>query len=709
MRRARLCLPADALQQNPHEEPDVPAMGISPDTPERVKARQEREQQIIDEIDPLDLKQANPGDIHKFITSLPEDCRQVLTDPLPWDELQWDEISDRRTASRIQRDVSAFTPASRRQQIYIFNQIVEVDEVYGVTLNERSRVFRISAAQYTSFINSYVRFLNRGNQAPGRPHLITPEIFVEMLDLIRQSQRENTPQTIGSLCDWIYNKHKVPVSKRYLRQFVSTHHEELMIHDVKAIEPDRAEVSDQELAQYFTLLNNELRDVRPDLIFNMDESGFSRRCRPEPIRAVLACDSNPEKCRYVPKKEDNTMSVVACIALSGDVLKPLVVIQNKTVNAAELGENLRIGHDLELMHNESGFVNTEIVHYWYERIFLPALEEKRAGGNDKAVLIFDGFGAHLSEELMADAASKNIVVIRIPAHSSHLTQALDQFFFANMKRYYAQHPVNKFDIRDRMLRKVMNIMRAYHYAASVVDVRRSWRAVGITCTWNERGEWNPVEVDGREVVDKNPGPEVPRPSAVKKGKGRKRTKVDAVNACFANSEHRQLQERGQCPLCKREERDKVRARLEICRYEEPMRHAKYRFVFSYLDEPRKIEFRITERENGRDLRPDELDSAWHSENIRAMNREEGTRKILGREIMSALEKVGETDMSVQEIVDYLKQCSGLVGWPSKSNFGEMVWRVLIELVECKLVERLAKQEGTESEFNLYEARFKLRR
>lgn len=77
--------------------------------------------------------------------------------------------------------------------------------------------------------------------------------------------------------------------------------------------------------------------------------------------------------------------------------------------------------------------------------------------------------------------------------------------------------------------------------------------------------------------------------------------------------------------------------------------------------------------------------------------------------MSALEKVGETDMSVQEMVDYLKQCSGLVGGPSKSNFGEMVWRVLIELVECKLVERLAKQEGTESEFNLYEARFKLRR
>ena len=34
---------------------------------------------------------------------------------------------------------------------------------------------------------------------------------------------------------------------------------------------------------------------------------------------------------------------------------------------------------------------------------------------------------------------------------------------------------------------------------------------------------------------------------------------------------------------------------------------------------------------------------------------------------------------------------------------------LIELVECKLVERLAKQEGTESEFNLYEARFRLRR
>jgi hypothetical protein len=59
------------------------------------------------------------------------------------------------------------------------------------------------------------------------------------------------------------------------------------------------------------------------------------------------------------------------------------------------------------------------------------------GDNAKAVLIFDGYRAHLSDVLNAWIAENQILLSLLPPHSSHLVQPLDQGFSRRLKVEYS--------------------------------------------------------------------------------------------------------------------------------------------------------------------------------------------------------------------------------------------------------------------------------
>lgn len=54
--------------------------------------------------------------------------------------------------------------------------------------------------------------------------------------------------------------------------------------------------------------------------------------------------------------------------------------------------------------------------------------------------IHDGLIAHISEILFAQCAERNIQIVLIPPHSSHLVQPLDQGAFRSMKSKYSTVP-----------------------------------------------------------------------------------------------------------------------------------------------------------------------------------------------------------------------------------------------------------------------------
>lgn len=53
------------------------------------------------------------------------------------------------------------------------------------------------------------------------------------------------------------------------------------------------------------------------------------------------------------------------------------------------------------------------------------------------LLILDGHGSHLTPDFLLYAVEHNIVVLTLPAHTSHVLQPLDVGLFASLQRYYS--------------------------------------------------------------------------------------------------------------------------------------------------------------------------------------------------------------------------------------------------------------------------------
>ena len=54
------------------------------------------------------------------------------------------------------------------------------------------------------------------------------------------------------------------------------------------------------------------------------------------------------------------------------------------------------------------------------------------------MLVLDGFGSHTTYEFFEYAKLNKILLLKLPPHSTHLTQPLDVGLFQALKQYYAE-------------------------------------------------------------------------------------------------------------------------------------------------------------------------------------------------------------------------------------------------------------------------------
>ena len=71
---------------------------------------------------------------------------------------------------------------------------------------------------------------------------------------------------------------------------------------------------------------------------------------------------------------------------------------------------------------------------WLKRIFDP--EPKERANNNPRVLICDGFGSHETLEILEYCFETNIILCRIPSHTSHVLQPCDISVFGPLKSAY---------------------------------------------------------------------------------------------------------------------------------------------------------------------------------------------------------------------------------------------------------------------------------
>ena len=174
-------------------------------------------------------------------------------------------------------------------------------------------------------------------------------------------------------------------------------------------------------------------------------------------------------------------------------------------------------------------------------MFKPWTERQRQYlGNPKApiVLICDGFAGHTNDELKSATAHDNVRLVFLPAH---LTQALDKFVFAILKRSYFEVTADA-QVVDRNGRKINRILRAFYSSCtSPMTIRQSWREIGIVGLHDGLGHSIGIEVDGQKVITQHVD--------VTPRAGYQRTRRNIQQDYLGNRHALELVCQGLCPQC----------------------------------------------------------------------------------------------------------------------------------------------------------------
>ena len=434
-----------------------------------------------------------------------------LLEPLAIDDLDWETFARHssmppRLSSRTKRLVSLLRPKSRRQQVYQICEVLAEDEL--IKLKSRwamvGILFRTTGDKVRSMYRNYKE--RAAVARPGRPKVLGDNHVKQLIQHVVEKAQAKSPMTRGDIIRYAHSEWGIDISKRTVNRVIKET-QELTTSVAFPMERPRAEVTRDELEAFYRQLAENLEGVLPESIVNLDEVGFSRRCRGSPLPCVIPAALDGRRIEYVPNEEhDSTFTVLTAVTLNGEALTPYIVAPVKSLPNDFLTESVWTYRDCVLDFNESGFANGRIVSEWYSTVFTEWLRVHRfkiKQSDAPVVLICDGFSGHCSEELRAFTARDNVRLIFLPAHSSHLTQALDKYVFAVMKQTYNRLSPDA-NIADRNGRKIDKLLKAFYSSCiSPQTIRESWKAIGVKGLHDAAGQSIGVEVNGAPIITRH--------------------------------------------------------------------------------------------------------------------------------------------------------------------------------------------------------------
>lgn len=84
--------------------------------------------------------------------------------------------------------------------------------------------------------------------------------------------------------------------------------------------------------------------------------------------------------------------------------------------------------DISYAASKRGWMETDIFYNYMSKIVIPGMGDERP-----VLLIYDGHVTHVDTKVIELAVEKNITILKLPAHTSHLLQPLDLAVFKSLK------------------------------------------------------------------------------------------------------------------------------------------------------------------------------------------------------------------------------------------------------------------------------------
>lgn len=168
--------------------------------------------------------------------------------------------------------------------------------------------------------------------------------------------------------------------------------------------------------------------VLPENIYNMDETGV--------MLSMLGCvkvlvDKDDLRDYRGAGVKRTMVTAIECISADGRSLLPLVIWPALTHRSNWTTYPTPGWH---YAYSENGYNDSNISLEWLKRVFDPQTRE--LANQNPRVLICDGFGTHETLEILEFCFKNNIMLCRLPSHTSHKLQPCDVRVFAPLKAAY---------------------------------------------------------------------------------------------------------------------------------------------------------------------------------------------------------------------------------------------------------------------------------
>jgi hypothetical protein len=179
---------------------------------------------------------------------------------------------------------------------------------------------------------------------------------------------------------------------------------------------------------YFDALTNLFLEnsYPPDAIFNVDETGFALGTT-LPSK-VLIRGGETRAFKKISGMQEWIIAI-EYVGASGVALPPLLIFKAKYANTAWIPASTPV--KWRFSTSTSGWTSDNHAYEWLTTLFEP---ETRRNDRKRRLVLLDGHGSHLTARFIAFCLDKNIDLVVLPPHTSHILQPLDVGVFSPLKR-----------------------------------------------------------------------------------------------------------------------------------------------------------------------------------------------------------------------------------------------------------------------------------
>jgi hypothetical protein len=184
------------------------------------------------------------------------------------------------------------------------------------------------------------------------------------------------------------------------------------------------------VTEWFAVISKVLQEpaILPENVYNMDETGFMLSML-DSVKVLV--DKDDLRGHRGARAKRTMVAAIECLSADGRSLLPLIIWP-----AASYRSNWTT-HPTPGWHygfSENGYSNSKFSLEWLTRVFDP--QTKGLANGKPQVLMCDSFGTHETLKIPEFCFANNIILCRLPSHTSHKLQPCDLAAFAPLKTSY---------------------------------------------------------------------------------------------------------------------------------------------------------------------------------------------------------------------------------------------------------------------------------